>query len=109
MAHYETADGVYSTVYKSIILTRVAAMQAAGMKVTVSLGLHFTPAWVVNQPNAHFVSEDGAVSSETDLARPELQLIPVVLQPGSPDNYVMSARTSGRGVLPLWSSLTSDC
>lgn len=64
---YETANGVYSTNYKNIILGRVAAMQAAGMKVTLSLGLHFTPAWVAAQPNSHFVNEDGTTSSEVDM------------------------------------------
>lgn len=63
---YETSNGVFSTNYKNIVMARVAAMRSAGMKVTLSLGLHFTPAWAMSMPNGHFVNEDGAVSSEGD-------------------------------------------
>ena len=46
---------------------RYASLKAAGMRVTLGLGLHFTPAWVKSQPNATFVDQDGGVSTEANM------------------------------------------
>ena len=66
-ANYETSRGVFNVTYENQMKTRLAKLKAAGMKVTLGLGLHFTPAWVLNQPNGRFVAQDGAVSTEANL------------------------------------------
>jgi hypothetical protein len=64
---YETSRGVYNVTYENQMKTRLAKLKAAGMKVTLGLGLHFTPAWVSSQPNGRFVAQDGTVSTEANL------------------------------------------
>src|ERR1700712_5477015 len=64
---YETARGVFNVTYENQMKTRLAQLKAAGMKVTLGLGLHFTPAWVLSQPNGRFVAQDGTVSTEANL------------------------------------------
>jgi hypothetical protein len=64
---YETARGVFNVTYENQMKTRLAQLKAAGMKVTLGLGLHFTPDWVKNQPNGRFVAQDGTVSTEANL------------------------------------------
>jgi hypothetical protein len=64
---YETSRGVFNVTYENQMKTRLAKLKAAGMKVTLGLGLHFTPAWVANQPNGRFVAQDGTVSTEANL------------------------------------------
>ena len=44
-----------------------ASLKAAGMRVTLGLGLHLPPAWVKSQPNATFVDQDGGVSTEANM------------------------------------------
>ena len=66
-ATYETSRGVFNVTYENQMKTRLAKLKAAGMKVTLGLGLHFTPAWVLNQPNGRFVAQDGTVSTEANL------------------------------------------
>jgi hypothetical protein len=66
-ANYETSRGVFNVTYENQMKTRLAKLKAAGMKVTLGLGLHFTPAWVLNQPGSRFVAQDGAVSTEANL------------------------------------------
>src|SRR5207244_835150 len=38
----------------------------AGTRVTLGLGLHYTPPWLGHLPNAHFVDQHGRVSKEID-------------------------------------------
>ena len=44
--NYEPQQGVFNTTYEQQMKTRYAALKAAGMRVTLGLGLHFTPTWV---------------------------------------------------------------
>ena len=64
---YEPQLGVFDLGYEREMQGRLASLRAAGMQVTLGLGLHFTPDWVTNQPNGRFVDQGGAVSSEADL------------------------------------------
>ena len=64
---YETSRGVFNVTYENQMKTRLAQLKAAGMKVTLGLGLHFTPDWVKNQPGGRFVAQDGTVSAEANL------------------------------------------
>ena len=65
-ARYEPQPGVFDTGYESEMKWRLASLKAAGMKVTLGLGLHFTPGWVKNMPNSRFVDQDGNVSDEAN-------------------------------------------
>ena len=66
-ARYEPQPGVFSTSYENEMKWRLASLKAAGMQVTLGLGLHFTPAWVKDLPNGTFVDENGNVSTEANL------------------------------------------
>ncbi len=64
---YEPSRGQFNAGYASAMKKRMAALQAAGMKVTLGLGLHYTPSWVFSLPNSRFVAQDGTTSSEANL------------------------------------------
>lgn len=64
---WEPQDGVFNASYESYIKSRLALLRASGMKVTLGLGLHFTPDWVRNMPNGRFVNQNGSVSSEANM------------------------------------------
>ena len=64
---YEPQQGVFNVTYERQMQGRYASLKAAGMRVTLGLGLHFTPAWVKSQPNATFVDQDGGVSTEANM------------------------------------------
>lgn len=64
---YEPQRGVYDTVYVGMIRQRIAAMKAAGMRVTLGVGLHFAPAWALAMTNSRLVDQHGTRSSELNL------------------------------------------
>ena len=64
---YEPQPGVFSTVYQNIIAARIAAMQAAGMRITLGLGLQYAPAWLLVMPDSHLVDNHGTVSTAANL------------------------------------------
>ncbi|TKV58682.1 hypothetical protein FDO65_14255 [Nakamurella flava] len=64
---WEPQDGVFNAAYESYIKSRLAQLRASGMKVSLGLGLHFTPDWVKNMPNGRFVNQNGQVSAEANL------------------------------------------
>jgi len=66
-AKYETAPGVFDKNYENIIKWRVNSLKAAGMKITLGLGLHYTPQWIKDLPNGKFIAQDGTVSSEANV------------------------------------------
>ena len=59
---YETAPGVFSSSYASSFNKRVDTLLAAGQQVTLGLGLHYTPKWVLDLPNGRFVNQSGQAS-----------------------------------------------
>ena len=65
--NYEPSRGAFNLTYENQMKTRLAKLKAAGMKVTLGLGLHFTPEWVKDQPDGRFVAQDGTVSAEANL------------------------------------------
>lgn len=64
---FEPTEGVFDAAYARSIQHRIDAMQAAGMRITLGLGLHFTPAWAFAIPDSRFVNQDGATSDTIDL------------------------------------------
>ena len=64
---YEPRRGVFDTGYEREMVARLAALRAAGMQVTLGLGLHFAPAWAATMPNSHLVDQTGRASAELDL------------------------------------------
>jgi len=65
-ARYEPQPGQFDTGYERSLQAQLQSYQLAGMRVTLGLGLHYTPAWLASLPNSHFVDEHGTVSSEID-------------------------------------------
>jgi hypothetical protein len=63
----EPQEGVFSTAYESSMRSRLASLEAAGMRVTLALGLHYTPSWVSTLPGARFVDEHGNTSTQVDM------------------------------------------
>ena len=64
---YEPQRGVFNTTYENEMKWRLASLKAAGMRVTLGLGLHFTPAWVKALPNSTFKDQTGKSSSEVNM------------------------------------------
>ena len=65
-ASFEPSPGVFSASYLASMKSELAAYQAAGMKVTVGLGLHNPPAWVLKLANGSYVDQTGAHSAEAN-------------------------------------------
>lgn len=65
-ASFEPKNGVVSSSYVATVKSELAAYQAAGMKVTLGLGMHFTPSWVFTLPNSTYVDQNGATATEAD-------------------------------------------
>ena len=66
-ATYEPKQGTFSTSYMSSQLSLLHAYQAAGMKVTLELGLEDAPSWVRNLADGTFIDQKGNVASGDDL------------------------------------------
>lgn len=65
-ADYEPEPGVFDPSYVAIMQSYLAAYQAAGMHVTLGLGLEDPPAWVFSLPDSTYVDQNGNVSNEAD-------------------------------------------
>jgi hypothetical protein len=66
-ASFEPANGTVSASYVATMKSELAAYQAAGMKVTLGLGMHFTPSWVFKLANSRYVDQNGNAASEANL------------------------------------------
>jgi hypothetical protein len=64
---YEPSQGQFDADYLQGIASQVVALHAAGLAVTLGLGLHFTPSWVTGLTDGVYVDEHGDSSSEADL------------------------------------------
>lgn len=65
-ASFEPKEGVLSASYLATMQSYLRAFRAAGMRVTLGLGLEDPPSWVFSLPNSTYVNQDGDVSSEAD-------------------------------------------
>lgn len=64
---YEPARGQFDAGYGAEMRARLLGLQAAGMRVTLALGLHRPPAWAFTLPDSRFVDQDGHVADQVDL------------------------------------------
>jgi hypothetical protein len=65
-ATFEPSQGVFNASYMATMRSYLQAFRAAGMRVTLGLGLEDTPSWVLGLPNGRYVNEHGASSAEAD-------------------------------------------
>lgn len=66
-ASYEPGDGVFSSSYAASMKTRLNTLKAAGLQVTLAMGIHYSPSWVGNLPNGHYINQNGATSSDVNV------------------------------------------
>ena len=65
-ASFEPRPGEVSASYLATMRSCLRAYQAAGQRVTLSLGLHYPPSWVFSLPGSSYVDQNGDVSTEAD-------------------------------------------
>ena len=65
-ASFEPSAGVFNAAYMATMRSYLQAFRAAGMRVTLGLGLEDTPSWVFSLPDSRYVNQDGDTSSEAD-------------------------------------------
>jgi hypothetical protein len=65
-ASFEPEPGTFSSSYLASVKAELDAYQAAGMDITLGLGLQDPPAWVFTLADATYVNQDGNVSTEAD-------------------------------------------
>jgi hypothetical protein len=65
-ASFEPSPGVFSSSYLATMEGYLHAYQAAGMKVTLGLGLEDPPSWVFSLPDATYVNQFGGQSNEAN-------------------------------------------
>ena len=56
---YEPQDGVFSSGELAYQRQKLAAFKAAGMKISLGLGLHHPPSWIFSYPNSRYVDQYG--------------------------------------------------
>jgi hypothetical protein len=65
-ASFEPSPGVFNASYLATMKSELAAYQAAGMKVTLGLGLQNAPSWVLALSDGHYIDQTGAKSTEAN-------------------------------------------
>ena len=65
-ASFEPSPGVFSSSYLATMKSELAAYKAAGMKVTLGLGLQNPPSWVPSLADGTYVDQTGAHSTEAN-------------------------------------------
>jgi hypothetical protein len=65
-ASFEPSEGVFDAAYMATMRSYLKVFRAAGMRVTLGLGLEDTPSWVFALPDSRYVNEDGDSSGEAD-------------------------------------------
>jgi len=64
---YEPAEDRFDEAYARRFRDRLQALRGAGMRVTLGLGLHYTPGWIFQYPDSRFVDQRGVRSSSVNL------------------------------------------
>jgi hypothetical protein len=65
-AELEPQQNVVDAGYLAGLKSRLAAYHAAGMRVTLGLGMHDTPSWVFRLPGSTYTDQDGNVCGEAN-------------------------------------------
>ena len=65
-ASFEPTQGQFNAAYISGMKSFLSSYRAAGMPVTLGLGLQDPPSWVFSLPDGNYVNESGATASEAD-------------------------------------------
>jgi F5/8 type C domain len=65
-ASFEPSPGVFSASYLATMKSELAAYKAAGMKVTLGLGLQNAPSWVTSLADGTYIDQTGAKSTEAN-------------------------------------------
>jgi hypothetical protein len=65
-ASFEPSPGVFSASYLATMKSELAAYQAAGMKVTLGLGLQNPPSWALALSDGRYIDQTGAKSTEAN-------------------------------------------
>ncbi|GAA4549718.1 hypothetical protein GCM10023175_38300 [Pseudonocardia xishanensis] len=108
-AEAEPADDRFDAAYLRRIRADLDALRATGRSVTLGLGLHDTPRWVLDLPGGRYVAEDGAVSTQADLvfnqrsrdkAEEYLAQVAAVLGPRNVDAVRLTAGGSAEVLYP---------
>jgi hypothetical protein len=64
---FEPRPGVVDSGYAGAMTSRLGAYRDAGMRVTLGLGMHYTPPWVFGLADSTYTDSDGNVSGEANL------------------------------------------
>lgn len=72
---YEPQDGRFDGVYVASLKSRLNILLRAGMRVTLALGLSYSPSWIFNYPNSRFVNENGTLAGQGCSSTNEVNLI----------------------------------
>lgn len=66
-AAYEPSAGQFDAAYAAEVRDRVDRFTAAGMRVTLALGLGTAPSWVLDLPDGRLVDQDGHTADQVDI------------------------------------------
>jgi hypothetical protein len=66
---FEPRPGEVDSGYVTAMQSRLGAYQAAGMQVTLGLGMHYTPPWVFGLPDSVYIDSGGNVRAEANLVQ----------------------------------------
>lgn len=66
-ASFEPKQGVFNASYLAAMHSNLQVFRAAGMRVTLGLGLQNPPSWVFSLPDSTYVNQYGIISNEADL------------------------------------------
>jgi hypothetical protein len=64
---WETADGTFSATYAADVTDWVTKLRAAGQRITLATGLHYSPSYLANLANGRYVNQSGSTSSVPNL------------------------------------------
>lgn len=64
---YEPISGQFNASYINNMKSNLAAYKAAGMRVTLATGVHYTPSWVLGLLNSHYIDEHGTNARQANV------------------------------------------